>query len=565
MHYRLLSLIENAPDGFLFRRRLEQRDVRRWPFALLASSRAEAEAALAPFDTALAGIIITFDSEQGCHQCAPLLFHLIVPHELRARLPVLLHSHLVLLESCQQIENGYAEQTLKLMRAREESFRNMLEFTLIKKSLVEELFERRRAEDELYKNKLQYDNLVSKISVGIFLLHTIPEGSFVLDYVSPRMAEILNVSVESLMADSQIVCRTIHPDDLDSFVKLYREGVQHQQPFAWEGRALVKGTVKCLHFRLTPEPLESEDVLWHGVITDITKRKQVEEKLRKSETLYHSLVETSQDLIWQCDAEGRYIYLNLAWEQLFGYELDEMLGKKYSDFQTPENAERDLIAFNRLMQGNSIDHYETTYIGRNGNEIHLVFNALFVSDEHGKIVGASGTAHNITQRKQMEEELRQAKDAAEAANIAKSQFLATMSHEIRTPMNGVIGMIELLQHTELTPEQYEYAESAKSAGIELVHLLNDILDLSKIEADKIELEASDFDLRPVISDTINLLSLQAREKGVKLTSSIDTDVPTALKGDAGRLRQIITNLVGNAIKFTPKGTVTLQIRERCRR
>ncbi len=322
------------------------------------------------------------------------------------------------------------------------------------------------------------------------------------------------------------------------------------------------GTAFASEHSVTPVPiLDDTGVIARHVcvVRDVSERKRAEDALRKSEAQFHSLVETSQDLIWQCDTEGRYTYLNLAWEHLFGYELDEMLGKKYSDFQSPEHAERDLTVFSRLMQGDSIDHYETTHIGKDGNEIHLVFNALFVSDEHGEIVGTSGTAYDITLRKQMEEELRHSKNAAEAATIAKSEFLATMSHEIRNPMNGVIGMIELLQHTPLTSEQHDYAESAKNSGIELVHLLNDILDLSKIEADKIELETSDFDLRPVVSDVITLHSLHAREKGVKLTSSVDTGVPTALKGDAGRLRQLLTNLIGNAVKFTPKGSVTLEI------
>jgi len=158
-------------------------------------------------------------------------------------------------------------------------------------------------------------------------------------------------------------------------------------------------------------------------------------------------------------------------------------------------------------------------------------------------------------------QLEAAKVAAETANIAKSQFLATMSHEIRTPMNGVLSVIQLLQQDKLTEEQRELTEIAMLSGTKLVALINDILDLAKIEAGKIELEIIDFDLPSMISDTITILALQAREKGLLLTSSQDLDVPSALKGDVGRLRQILINLFGNAIKFTPKGTITLLIQK----
>lgn len=269
--------------------------------------------------------------------------------------------------------------------------------------------------------------------------------------------------------------------------------------------------------------------------------------------MFKKLVENSTDAIVLATLEEKHFYQNEAFNQLFGD-----IGKNPHDLYVDKNVANEI--FTTILAGQQWTG-EVKMFAKDKSIVEILLRAYANKNADGKFDGVVGIHTDITRRKQDEAELHQTKDAAEAANIAKSRFLATMSHEIRTPMNGVIGMIELLQHTKLTSEQNELAEEAKKSGIELVHLLNDILDLSKIEADKMELESSDFNLQSVISDTINLLSLSAREKALNLVTSIDSDVPTTLIGDAVRLRQIISNIVGNAIKFTSKGSVTLQIQK----
>ena len=286
----------------------------------------------------------------------------------------------------------------------------------------------------------------------------------------------------------------------------------------------------------------------------LVKREQAEESLWLMNHVFYASI-TANSI---AGLDGIITETNNAFLRTWEYgSRDEVIGRPIAYFfDDPNEAAAILTALNEtgLWEG------EFSAKRGDGSKFIAYGMATVVLNKNGNVIGYQSTCLDITGRKQAEAELIQAKAAAESANIAKSRFLATMSHEIRTPMNSVIGMIQLLQHTELTPEQHEYAECAKRSGIQLVHLLDDILDLSKIEAKKIELETSDFDLQQLISDAINLLSLSALEKGVKLITSLDSEVPTALKGDAGRLRQIIINLVGNAIKFTAEGSVTLNIR-----
>ena len=281
--------------------------------------------------------------------------------------------------------------------------------------------------------------------------------------------------------------------------------------------------------------------------------------LGKSESknkLLATIVEQSSEAIWTKDLAGNITSWNSGAAAMFGYTPSEAMGRALKVGESaPEEEE---ARMRRLVAGEKFS-YDAKALTRSGTAIDIQVAVAPLLDDTNQCIGSIAVARDVTQHKRSEEALRLAREAAEAANHAKSSFLARMSHEIRTPMNGVLGMTELLLETGLTSTQRKYAETVQRSGQNLLGIINDLLDFSKIEAGKLELENVDLDLRRTIEDIVELLAERAHVKGLELACSIPADLKTHVRGDPLRLGQILTNLVGNAIKFTEQGSVVIRV------
>ncbi|MFN2475386.1 MAG: ATP-binding protein [Chthoniobacterales bacterium] len=326
-----------------------------------------------------------------------------------------------------------------------------------------------------------------------------------------------------------------------------------------------------LAFGCLPQPSAAAVCL---IATDLTQRQEEEARLRragaeleqantdlqaqiaKSILLEHAnqqVLDHSLDVICSFDLQGRFLQVSHACEAVWGYRPEELIGQLYIDMVDPADREATITAAETIMRGTPLNNFENRYLRKDGTAVPMLWTASW-SEFHQLMFCV---ARDITERKEIEVELLRAKEAAEAANRAKSEFLANMSHEIRTPMNGVIGMTGMLRDTPLTDAQHEIAETIRTSGEALLTIINDILDFSKIEAGQLEFEAIDFQLSHVVHEAIGLVGSLAKAKGVALTSSAAVGTPDHLRGDGGRLRQVLVNLLSNALKFTPGGEIAV--------
>lgn len=402
-----------------------------------------------------------------------------------------------------------------------------------------------------------YRSIFENAIEGIF--QTTPAGQYL--NVNPALAKMYGYdSTEDLIAgltaiDNQLY---VNPHRRDDFI---REMQAHAVVRSFESEIYRKDR-STLWISENARAVRDEHgtiLYYEGMVEDITERKRLEGELRASEQNVSALINNIEDSVWSIDTDYRLITFNATFsarsEEIYGVRVkpgDVLLDLIPADWRF-EDAE----FYDRALAGQRFIIERRYDFGTDEKYYEICFNPI--QGEGGAITGVAVFSKDITERHRTHSDLQKAMAAAETANRMKSEFLANMSHEIRTPMNGVIGMTDLLLMTDLTHEQREFARTVRISGESLLIVINDILDFSKIEAGKLDLEIINFELREVIDGTLDLLAAQAHSKGLELAAFIRPEVPLHLQGDPGRLRQIVNNLVGNAVKFTAHGEVVVTV------
>jgi PAS domain S-box-containing protein len=417
--------------------------------------------------------------------------------------------------------------------------------------------ERGRAEQQLRRSQAKYHTIIEELEDAYFEVDL--KGNYI--YVNQTAArhfkrprhEIVGFNYKNMTTDANA------QKLFKAYNEIYRTGgtgriIDNELLLPDGSMAFTEISVALMRDE------QGQPIGFRGISRDVTAKKLADRALRASEERYRLILASIEDGYYELDLHGRLTFFNDAMAHMLAYDKDWLLRVDNRAYMTEAMAEKVYQAYNEVYHtGKPNPGLEYEIVRGDGARRFVECSASLMSDDQGRPVGFRGVARDITERKQVEQELAQSKARAEEATRAKSEFLANMSHEIRTPMNGIIGMYNLLMTTELSPEQADFVETGKRSADSLLSVINDILDFSKIEAGKIEIESLDFDLRKTVEEMVSLPALQAHLKGLEFACQLDPDVPALVRGDPGRLRQVFMNLAMNAIKFTKKGEVVFRV------
>ena len=427
--------------------------------------------------------------------------------------------------------------------------------------ILRDITDRKKAEETL-KHQQQILELILEQSLAGYWDWMIQDGT---EYLSPTFKGMFGYADHELENSPDTWQRLIFPEDLPGVFEVFQRHIESRGAFPYYNEVRYRhkdgSTVWVI---CTGKVIEWGDqgqaIRMVGCHIDITDRKMAEEKLKLSEKKYRTLYDGMRDGLAVVDTKGSIIEFNKSFMGMIKYDEHEIYNITYNDI-TPERwhgMESDILK-NQVLQRGFSDVYEKEYRRKDGTVFPVSIRTYVIHGMDGEVEGFWALVRDITWRKNAESKLVQAKETAESATKAKSEFLANMSHEIRTPINGVLGMLQLLELTPLDEEQKEHVDLALQSGINLLNLINDILDFSKIEAGKIEIFKTLFSLPDLCRSIPSIFKDQTSKKGLSLTIEIAPDVPNAIFGDIGRIRQVLFNLIGNAVKFTEMGGIKVLI------
>ncbi|HSG79042.1 MAG TPA: PAS domain S-box protein, partial [Acidimicrobiia bacterium] len=413
--------------------------------------------------------------------------------------------------------------------------------------------EQRRMQDALATSAARYRMVVQNASD---LLYTIlADGT--IGFVSPSVAS-LGYDHEALVGTS--VLDLLHPDDAATVLATAtRTPVGRNTGVVLHRVRHADGSWRSMEAQATNRLDDAEVAGWIVTARDVTDRVAAQRALTENEERFRFLAENSSDLIARHRPDGTFTYMSPASEVLLGYRPGELLDTNFYDLFHPDDLEAVAAADLRPGPDGRPGAVEYRVRRKDGTWTWFETTSRVIAGPTGEVLEVQAASRDISARKQAEGELKAAKEAAEVATRAKSEMLANVSHEIRTPMNAILGMTDLALGTEIDDEQREYLSTVRSSAESLLTIINDLLDLSRIEAGRLDLEHIPFALRDVFEDCSRMMQVRAADKGLDLALRFDPSLPARIVGDPGRLRQVVVNLIGNAVKFTERGSVTVTV------